>query len=367
VEGAATQGKMMSRNLLDSAALFLMGAVTAISLASATSATAQAFPPKGKPITMLIGSESGGGTDASGRLIARFIGKYLPSAPSVVVQNMPGAGGLTALNHVILKTQPDGLLLVMGSASTVDPLTFRKGNSKYDPTKFRIVGGIGRGGTVLIINSDAEKRLYDKSASPVVMGSNAAIPRQGMQVAVWGVEYLGWNMKWVTGYPGTNELMLALDRDEIDMTSTGNIFSVADRLKGSKLKIINQSGMIENGKIIGRDDFGKAPLFTDQMRDKIKDPTAQKSFEYWLAMNTADKWLALAPDTPDDILEIYRQAFTKMAADPEFLSNGEKISDGFFPMTYKDVEDYIRTLANTPDEAVEYTTSMMRKQGIQVQ
>jgi hypothetical protein len=84
-------------------------------------------------------------------------------------------------------------------------------------------------------------------------------------------------------------------------------------------------------------------------------------------MNTADKWLALAPDTPDEILNVYRQAFAKMATDPEFLENGEKISDGFLPVSHTDVESYISTLANTTDEAVNYTSTLMRKQGIDIQ
>ena len=269
--------------------------LTTGALASSTFTAAQEFPPKGKSITMLIGSTAGGGTDASGRLIARYLSKYLPSEPNIVLQNMPGAGGMTALNHVVLKTQPDGLLVVMGSATSVDPLTTRKAGAKYDPTKFRMIGGIGRGGSALVVTADAEKRLYDKSAPPVIMGSFGSFPRQGMQVVLWCVEYLGWNVKWVSGYPGTNDLMLALDRGEIDMTSTGNIFAMRDRLKNGNLKILNQAGMIQNGKSVGREDFGNAPLLTERMEGKISDPLAKKSFDYWIAMNTADKWLALAP------------------------------------------------------------------------
>src|SRR3954465_11876029 len=108
--------------------------------------------------------------------------------------------------------------------------------------------------------------------------------------------------------------------------------------------------MILNGKSIGRDDFGNAPLLTERMEGRIKDAIALKSFDYWIAMNTADKWLALAPGTPDDIVAIYRDAFAKMAKDTEFLATGDKISDGFVPTDHKDVEAYIRTLADTPDE-----------------
>ena len=329
-------------------------------------ALAQDFPPPGKTIMMQIGFNPGGGTDAAGLLIAKFLKKYLPNNPSIQLQHMPGAGGMTALNHIVMKTPPDGMLLIMGGASALDPLNTRKANALYDPTKFRIVGGIGRGGSALVISADGEKRLMDKSKPPAIMGSSGPIPRQGMQVVLWGAEYLGWNVKWVTGYPGTAELMLALDRDEIDMTTTGNIFAFQDRIKNGKLKIINQSGMIKDGKSIGRPDFTNAPLLSDRMEGKINDPIAQKSFEYWLAMNTADKWLALHPDTPASIVNVYRAAFAKMAVDKEFLDEGERISDGFFPVDNTEVEKYIKTLADTPDEAVDFTTKLMQKQGIQL-
>jgi hypothetical protein len=254
----------MARSTIIFSVLALVGALVS-SGGSSASAAEQTFPPEGKVITMLVGSESGGGTDASGRLIARYLGKYLRSEPKIVVQNMPGAGGLTALNYAV-RTPPDGLIVVMGSSSTVDPLTFRKANVLFDPTKFRIIGGIGRGGTVLIISGPAEKRLYDKSLSPVIMGSNADMPRQGMQVALWGAKYLGWNLKWVVGYPGTNDLMLAMDRKEIDMTSTGNIFVIADRLKSGELKIINQSGVLQDGHIVGRKDFEFKRLADNTMK-----------------------------------------------------------------------------------------------------
>jgi tripartite-type tricarboxylate transporter receptor subunit TctC len=335
-------------------------------MADSRGTVAQEFPTKGKTIMMQIGFAPGGGTDAAGLVIAKYLKKYLPNEPNVALQHMPGAGGMTALNHVVLKTPPDGMLVIMGGASALDPFNTRKANAMYDPTKFQIVGGIGRGGSALVISDDGEKRLYDKSKPPAVMGASGPIPRQGMQAVLWGVEYLGWNVKWVTGYPGTNDLMVALDRGEIDMTTTGNIFAFAERLKNGKLKILNQSGMIVEGKSVGRADFGDAPLLTERMEGKIKEPLAQKSFDYWIAMNTADKWLALHPETPDAILKVYREAFAKMAVDPDFLKDGARISDGFFPQDHKEVERYIKTLADTSDEAINYTSSLMRKQGIDV-
>lgn len=322
---------------------------------------------QGKTITMLVGSEPGGGTDASGRLIAPYLHKYLPGAPEVIVQNMPGASGTTALNYLVHRTQPDGLTVLMGSITTLDPMSFRRGGAQYDPRSLDFAGGIGRGGSVIFVRRQAEPRLYDKSAPPVVIGSALAIPRSAMQPALWGIEYLGWNATWVTGYRGTNDVMLAFDRGEIDMTSTANIFQIKRRLDSGELKIVNQTGSFENGKLVGRPEFGDAPLFAEQMRGKITNPIAQKAFDYWAALDAGDKWLALAPGTPADVVASYRDAFQKLSLDPEFRKRGNAISDGFAPMTPTDVGAIVQTLADTPDEAIEYTKRLMRKQGIRVQ
>jgi hypothetical protein len=85
-----------------------------------------------------------------------------------------------------------------------------------------------------------------------------------------------------------------------------------------------------------------------------------------MALNTGDKWFALAPGTPDNILAVYREAFSRMSADKEFLERGEKISDGFAPMSARDVETVAHSLADTPPEAIDYTKALMRKQGIRV-
>ncbi|SRR6266567_65053 len=346
--------------------------ITALGLAAlgggVSGAAAQgAVSFKGKTVTLLIGSDPGGGTDASGRLIALHLRKYLPGEPNIVVQNVPGASGITALNYFVHRTQPDGLTAAVGSISTIDPLIFHNANAQYDPRTFRFAGGFGRGGSVIFVNKSAESRLYDKSAKPVIIGSVQAVPRPAIQPVLWCSEFLGWNATWVNGYRGTPEVMLALDRGEIDMTSTASIFQIQDRLKGGQLKLVIQTGSLEGGKVVGRAEFGDAPLFPDLIKGKISDPVARKAFDLWTAMNGGDKWLGLAPATPDDIVATYRDAFAKLAVDRSFLEQGERISEGFAPMPARDVESVVQTLADTSPEAVEYTKVLMRKQGVRIQ
>jgi tripartite-type tricarboxylate transporter receptor subunit TctC len=316
-------------------------------------------------ITMIIGFAPGGGTDASGRLIAQYLVRHLPGSPGVIVRNVPGADGLTALNYFVQQTKPDGLTITMGSSTQADPLFYRSPQARYDPTKFEFVGGVGRGGTVLLVRADARKRLNDKSAAPVIMGALGGVPRSGMLMTMWGIEYLGWNAKWVLGYRGTNDLMIALERGEVELTSTANMFQIEKLMQGDRFEVLTQSGTLADGTIVGRPDFGDAPIFSKQMEGKIKDPLAEKAFAFWRAQASIDKWLALPPHTPPDIVEAYRKAYRELASDPEFIALGKRISEDFAPMSYQDVESLVQTLADTPPESLAYTKVLLRKQGVQ--
>jgi tripartite-type tricarboxylate transporter receptor subunit TctC len=322
---------------------------------------------QGKTVTMIIGFAPGGGTDAYGRLVAQFMEKYLPGSPTVVPRNVPGADGVTAMNFMVQQVAPDGLTFTTTANTTADPLNFRKPQAQYQPTDFPVIGGGGRGGEVLLINKDAEKRLYDKNAAPVVMGSLGGIPRSGMQMTAWGIEFLGWNAKWVIGYRGTNELVIALERGEIDMTSTGNLFLIQRLIGTGNFKILIQSGTLKNGVYAGRPDFGDAPVLAKALEGKLKDPLATKAFEYWSSISVTDKWLALPPKTPKAMTDVYRAAYGKLVQDPEFVERAKKISDDFVPMPAAEVEVLINKLSSLPAEATEYMTVILRKQGLNVQ
>lgn len=322
---------------------------------------------QGKTVNMIISSEPGGGTDAFARLVALYLSNYLPGTPSVVVRNVPGAGGITGMNYMVQQAAPDGYTFVTAGNTMADPLQYRKPQSQFDPAEFAVIGGVGRGGEVLLIGKEAEKRLYDKKASPVIVGSLGGIPRSGMQMAAWGIEYLGWNGKWVIGYRGTNELMLALERGEIEMTATGNIFLVKKLVDTGKFKILVQSGALRGGQLVGRPDFGDAPVFAKLMEGKIKEPLAAQAFDYWSAIAVTDKWMALPPKTPKTMVDIHRAAYAKLMDDADFLEKGKKLSEGFIPMNAPDVEALVRKLAALPLEATEYMTVILRKQGLDVQ
>jgi tripartite-type tricarboxylate transporter receptor subunit TctC len=321
---------------------------------------------KGKSISMIVGSEPGGGTDAAGRLTAPFFEKYLPGNPSIVVRNMPGAQGVTAINYALQQTKPDGLTIIAGSSSQADPLVTHKSGALYDPAKLIYVGGVGRGGSVVLVNGESEKRLYDKSKDPLFFGALDG-ERSSEQVALWGIEYLGWNAKWVTGYRGTSAVMLALERGEVDMNATGSLFQIKSLVDSGKFHVLTQSGMLQGRRFVARPDFGPAPVLGEQLKDKLADEPARAAFAYYEGINALDKWSALLPGTPDDIVRAYRAAFDKMAADPDFLERGRKISGEIEPMSAANVDFLVRQIAGTTDETEEFIKTLQRRQGLHVQ
>src|SRR5262245_28160187 len=96
-----------------------------LALACIPAAAQEPVSFRGKTITMVVGAQAGGGTDATGRLIAPFLGKYLPGNPAVVVENRPGADGIVALNYFVQQVKPDGLTITTGDSPQIDPIRYR--------------------------------------------------------------------------------------------------------------------------------------------------------------------------------------------------------------------------------------------------
>ena len=320
---------------------------------------------KDKTVTMLVGAAPGGGTDSFARLVAGYLGDRLPGKPTVVVRNMPGAGGVVAANFFYNQAKPDGMTLLVGSGTESDPLHYRAVNALYDPSKLSFLGGAGRTGTVLLISKKAAPRLLDKTQPPVTMGALSAI-RSGMQMTLWGTEYLGWNTRWVTGYAGNNDLVLALQRDEVDMTSLAIVDKVKETLNTGRFVALAQSGALVDGKLVPQPAFGPMPLLSDMVAGKIADPVAQQAFEYWKNVTLVGQWLALPPGTPQPIVAAEREAFHAMMLDPEFLQKGLKVNPEMMEMSGADVAQLLKLLADTPPEALAYMQSMQKKQGLHI-
>ena len=344
----------------------LGGAALAAALIATTAAAADDVSFRGKRITVIVGSTTGGSTDASARLLAPFFAKYLPGGPDVIVSNRPGAKGLTAQNFFAQQVEPDGLTALVASGSQIDPVNYRVPQSKYDPTTYTMIGGLDIGGTFLIVRAEQLAALTDKSKPPVPMGSITGLPRSGMNMTGWGIEYLGWNAKWISGYSGTPALLLALERGEIGMTSFANQELRPQLLDKSKYRIIYQSGTGGATKPADIQALAGVPLFAPAVEDKITDPVARKAFEYWRAISSVIKWAALPPKTPDGIAKAYRAAFAKAIEDADFKKRSKQMNEQATIIKPDDLATTVKGLAELPPEAFSHTAAMLTRQGLKI-
>ena len=352
--------------LLSSATLTVTSICATVCLALAAPVLAdEPVSFKGKTITMIIPTTAGASTDLSGRLFAKFFTKHLPGNPTSVSQNIPAGHGIVALNFLTQQSKPDGLTLSMSSSSQVDPITYRSPLAKYDPSQLQIIGSVGAGDTAMIIRADAMPRLMDRSQPPVTMGSVTGVPRTSMRMTVWGIEYLGWNAKWVVGYPGSSDLVLALERGEIDMTAFPIVYLLDKLTDTTKYKILIQDGEGPVERPTGRADIDNAPSIHQALAGKITDPKIVDAYEYWRSA-ILFKWMALPPKTPVAIRDAYRTAFFKIVADPEFIAQAEQSMQGFTVINAEATEKIIHNLAKTTPAAIEAMDDLMRKQGLNI-
>jgi hypothetical protein len=317
---------------------------------------------------VIVGTSPGGTTDFLTRLMAMFLAKYLPGHLDVVVQNRPGAHSLAALNYFALEAKPDGSTLGAGSITELDPETYRVPQSRYDPSVLSMIGAVEIGGGVLEIRRQALSRLTNKSEDPVEMASVAGYPLVTMLMVAWGRKYLGWNVKWVPGYPSdTSSLALALERGEVDMTAFSATGLTPSLLDKPKYAILYQTGSESGTKPSSLDAIAQTPLFRTAMKGRISDPLEQKAFDYWCDSSSVAVWLALPKGTPPSIVDVYRTAYERAAADPDFLAQGRSFSRDFAPEPAERMTKVVKDFASVSPEVLALMPQMLRAQGLTVQ
>lgn len=318
---------------------------------------------KGKTIDVILGSAPGGGTDGTSRLVGSFLEKYLPGNPQMRYRNIPGGHGAKALNYFIT-LNPDGLAWAGGSSSYTDPSSLRKSVVKYDPTKFHFFGGVSRGGSVVFIRKEKLADLTDPSKPPVVVGVIDG-NRNWEQGITFGKEHLNWNVRFVVGYPGTSFMLLAIQRGETHMEGTANLSLLRELLASGNYAPVAQLGDVQDdGKVEERSNFESIPTFGTLMKGKMSGVAAE-AFEFWSSLNIIDKWYALPPNTPKEIVDVYRTAWSKIVKDPEFIRQGKNLfSVDFAPISGEAQAKMVQKTAYPRPDLLAYMSGLKTKHGL---
>ena len=340
-------------------ALFLCGSLAVVAVLAPPAEAAVSF--KGKKISFICGCSQSGGSNRVMRLLGVALQKHLPGKPTIIYQNMRGGGGTKGANYFATRVKPDGLTILSTHSDMLQPRLLRSGKIKFNPSKFAVIGSINRGGSINIIRKAAKSRLMDRSKKPLVVGAVSG-DRVTNAPLVWGSEYLGWNLRFIVGYPGSQELSLAMRRGEIDIMGTANMFILRQLLDEGIADPLVQPGIPAGGKYRRRSSFPKTSTVSELLEAKGITGPPWKAYLAWTGSADVDKWYTLPEGTPKDILAAHRKAFDKAVQDPDFIANMKKqVSKDSFAISGPNLEILIAQIVNTSDQDIAFMEKLQKK------
>lgn len=316
----------------------------------------------GRQMTLVVPTAAGGINDISGRLVARFLGKFMPGKPNIVVQNQPGAGGLANANLIYNSMEKDGSVLSMIErgvpllAITGDP------NAKFDPTRFTWLGSLssyGNDAYVLLINSMHKARSvadFRKGGMELSLGGNRS-GSTNLTFALIARDVLGLNVKVIRGYEGAAPMFLAQQRGEIDGQVIG-YYSVR----------AGQPNMWNEGKLIPVIQFGRATRHKELAdvptgRELAPDDEARQLIElaelpFEMALPTA-----APPGVPADRAAVLRNAYKAMVEDRDFLAEAARLNLEISPINHIAILSLLQRAASTPAAVINRYNALASDKG----
>jgi tripartite-type tricarboxylate transporter receptor subunit TctC len=331
---------------------FLLIGVFVATLVWTSSVTAQADFYKGKSITVYIGTTPGALYDQWSRLLAQYMPQHIPGKPTMISQNMPGAGHKIAANYVYAKTKPDGLSLI---GSIVPSLYFDqligRPEVQYDWAKFVWIGSPVQGESQMYMRADTPYKTIDdvrNAKEPPRCGA------QGTSDSAYYLpklfeEALGAKFNLVTGYPGGPEIDLAVERGEIHCRA----FTIEAFLSREPYHTWRKKAFVRNIIQTGRKRDAKlteTPTIWELM-DRYKTPEASRRLAtVVLASGALGRPMLGTPGIPADRVKILRDAFNATMKDPEFLADLDKRQFDLDPVPGDELEKIAKeAMSQTPE------------------
>lgn len=307
---------------------------------------------KGKQVSLIVGYGPGGGYDVYGRLLARHIGRYIPGQPTVIVQNMPGAGSLVATNYLYRIAPKDGSVFgIFARNMPLVGLMGTKQNVQFDPTRFTWLGSsssLDNDAYVLLVRKSAAlnsvEALQGGQGAPLMIGSTAEGASSDAMPAVMR-ELMGFNIKAIGGYTDSGQLFLAIERGEIDGRTVG-----LSAVRSNKPAWLLPDGPMKVVVAFGREtrlaQFPDVPI----ARELAKGERERMLIEAIEVPYKLSRPFAAPPGVPGERARALQAAFVAVHKDKQLLQEAEKAGLDISPVDAAEVHRTIKKVAETPIE-----------------
>lgn len=331
-----------------------VGAALAVASPAVFAQSVESFY-KGTNLTIIVGSGAGGGYDVFTRVLARTLPRHIPGQPHIVVQNMPGAAGIKALNHLYTIAPKDGSAIeATYNTLPLDPLFGGQGE-KYDPRKLSWIGSIAKQINVCLAWGQGSFKTFDDVykrqmtlASSGGAGWRSILPKMMNNLT-------GSKFKVIEGYE-TNGMIPAVERGEVDGMCT-----TYETMRATAADWIN------NKKVVFLAQFGQKPIpdlpGVPMGLERITNPDDLKAVRIVLVQQEYGRPYVAPPDLPPDRLAALRAAFAETMKDPMFMADAKKAGMTIDPLTGTEMTDIIEEAYSAPTPLIERARAILKRAG----
>jgi tripartite-type tricarboxylate transporter receptor subunit TctC len=297
---------------------------------------------EGKVVTIVVGFTPGGTYDQMARLYARHMPRFLPGKPTIIVQNMPGAGSLVATTHLANNAARDGTVLGVVGGGTVWESLLGNPQARYDPKAFNWIGGKSRDNiTCLVWHTSPIRNIADAMTREVIVGATGPGSRT-MTFPKALNEIAGTKFKIVSGYPGGNEITMALEKGEVGGYCGWALGSLKQRAPQwydeKKVRFLVQFATARDK------DLQDVPLAVDLAKTQ-----ADRDIMEFLTSDAVLAWTLLAPPgVPAERVTLLRDAFEAMLRDPAALTEADREKLEIDPVPGSELQALVEKLGRTP-------------------
>ena len=334
----------MKRNITLTGAVMMVGILAL--LVPSRSPAADFY--QGKTIRFIVGAPAGGGYDIYTRAIARHLGKHIPGNPSMVVENMDGAGSLIAANYTYNKAEPDGLAIGVWISGQIIRQALGDRSTRFDGRKFGWIGAPSKGApTCAIMGFTGFKTWEDvlNAKRPIRMGGVRAGTAYDDAPTILN-NIAGTKFDLITGYAGTSIVRVAMQKREVEGACLG----------WESMRVSNRAMLDAKGdeklipflihKRLEDPEVKDLPLFTDVLKGEDNLAT----YRTWAASYEFQRPFSFPPDTPKERLETLRTAFAATLRDPGFLAEAKKTRLDIEPVSGEEIDGYVKQIYSMSDK-----------------
>jgi len=334
----------------------VVAAAVAIGSVSAIAADAAAQFYRGKTVQVLVGFSPGGGYDLYARTLARYLGKHIPGNPTVITQNMPGAGSMKVMNYLYNAARKDGTFIgTFARGMVFEPLLGHAKGTAFDATKFNWIGSISNEVSVCAFwHTSAVKSWEDMKTKAHKIGGSAAGADSDVFPTVLRKVY-NLPMKLVTGYSGGGaDINLGMERGEVDGRCGWSYSSMLSQSKalveGKKINIVIQLALEKH------EDLPNVPL----IMDLPASPQDKAAMRLITSRQAIARPFTAPPGVPPERVKILRDAFDATMKDPDFIREATRLALEVRPVSGADVDKLIREIYASPPDVIKRASEIER-------